>query len=115
GAAAVRTLLERRVPFDAIVAFTDSLALGALHTLHDNGIGVPDDVIVTGFDDVEFSRFTSPALTSVAFDRQAFAIAALGLLESRMDDRAAPPRALTLPHHLLERASTQGRPRGHRP
>ncbi|MFB8188564.1 LacI family DNA-binding transcriptional regulator [Microbacterium sp. NPDC055988] len=115
GADAVRALLDRRVAFDAIVAFTDSLALGALHTLHDNGIRVPDDVIVTGFDDVEFSRYTSPALTSVAFDRQAFAIAALGLLESRMDDRAAAPRALTLPHHLLERASTQGRPSGYRP
>ncbi len=115
GAEAVRVLLDRRVPFDAIVAFTDSLALGALHTLHDNGIRVPHDVIVTGFDDVEFSRFTSPALTSIAFDRQAFAIAALGLLESRMDDRTAPPRALTLSHHLLERASTEGRPAGYRP
>ena len=115
GADAVRTLLSRRVPFDAIVAFTDSLALGALHTLHDNGIRVPEDVIVTGFDDVEFSRYTSPALTSVAFDRRAFAVAALGLLESRMDDRSAPPRSLTLSHQLLERASTEGRPAGHRP
>lgn len=115
GADAVRTLLARRVAFDAIVAFTDSLALGALHTLHDNGIRVPDDVIVTGFDDVEFSKYTSPALTSVAFDRQAFAVAALSLLEMRMDDRGAPPRSLTLSHRLLERASTLGRPGGHRP
>ena len=33
----------------------------------------PEDVIVTGFDDVEFSRFTSPSLTTVGFDRRAFA------------------------------------------
>ncbi|WP_407359820.1 LacI family DNA-binding transcriptional regulator [Microbacterium sp. LBN7] len=115
GADAARTLLARGVAFDAIVAFTDSLALGALHTLHDHGIRVPDDVIVTGFDDVEFSKYTSPALTSVAFDRRAFAEAALGLLESRMDDRSTPPRSLTLSHHLLERASTAGRPAGYRP
>lgn len=115
GADAARTLLARGVAFDAIVALTDSLALGALHTLHDHGIRVPDDVLVTGFDDVEFSKYTSPALTSVAFDRRAFAEAALSLLESRMDDRTAPPRSLTLSHHLLERASTDGRPRGHRP
>jgi len=115
GADATRTLLARRVPFDAIVAFTDSLALGALHTLHDHGIRVPDDVLVTGFDDVEFSKYTSPALTSVAFDRRAFAEAALGLLESRMDDRSTPPRALTLSHHLLQRSSTDGRPAGYRP
>lgn len=115
GADAARTLLGRGVPFDAIVALTDSLALGALHTLHDHGIRVPDDVIVTGFDDVEFSKYTSPSLTSVAFDRQAFAVAALGLLESRMNDRGAAPRALTLSHHLLQRSSTDGRPAGYRP
>lgn len=115
GADAVRTLLDRRVAFDAIVALTDTLALGALHTLHENGIRVPEDVIVTGFDDVEFSKFTSPSLTTIAFDRRAFAVAALGLLESRMDDRAALPQALTLSHRLLERASTQGSPAGYHP
>ena len=115
GADAVRALLDRRVAFDAIVALTDTLAVGALHTLHENGIRVPEDVIVTGFDDVEFSKFTSPSLTTIAFDRRAFAVAALGLLESRMDDRAALPQALTLSHRLLERASTQARPAGHRP
>ncbi|MFJ4175459.1 LacI family DNA-binding transcriptional regulator [Microbacterium sp. NPDC089696] len=115
GADGVRTLLGRGVAFDAIVALTDSLALGALHALHDNGIRVPDDVIVTGFDDVEFSRYTSPSLTTIAFDRRAFADAAITLLESRMDDRVSPPRGLTLSHHLLERDSTQGSPAGYRP
>lgn len=115
GATGVETLFRRNIAFDAIVAFTDTLALGALHALHDHGVSVPDDVIVTGFDDVEFSRYTSPSLTTVAFDRRAFADAALGLLESRMDDRAAPPRSLTLSHHLLERDSTNGTPRGYRP
>ncbi|MBT2483662.1 MULTISPECIES: LacI family DNA-binding transcriptional regulator [unclassified Microbacterium] len=115
GAEAMRVLLERRVAFDAIVAFTDSLALGALHELHDHDIRVPDDVIITGFDDVEFSKFTSPSLTSVAFDRHEFAEAALTLLESRMDDRGLRPRSVTLSHHLLERSSTAGRPRGYRP
>lgn len=115
GADGVGELIARGAAFDAIVAFTDSLAFGALHALHSHGIRVPEDVIVTGFDDVEFSRYTSPSLTTVAFDRRAFADAALGLLESRMDDRAAPPRALTLSHHLLERDSTSGTPRGHRP
>lgn len=115
GADGVQTLFRRGGAFDAIIAFTDSLALGALHALHDHGVNVPEDVIVTGFDDVEFSRYTSPSLTTLAFDRRAFADAALTLLESRMDDRSAPPRALTLSHHLLERDSTRGRPRGHRP
>ncbi|MGW8482997.1 LacI family DNA-binding transcriptional regulator [Microbacterium sp. NPDC055903] len=115
GAEGVRELLDRRVAFDAVIAFTDSMAAGVLHALHDAGISVPDQVIVTGFDDVEFSRFTSPSLTTVAFDRRAFAEAALGLLLSRMDDRTTAPRALTLSHRVIERASTARTPRGHRP
>ncbi|WP_341977365.1 LacI family transcriptional regulator [Microbacterium sp. LTA6] len=115
GAEAARILLSRGVDFDAIIALTDSLALGVLHALHEHGIRVPEDVIVTGFDDVEFSEFTSPSLTTIAFDRRELAEAALGLLESRMDDRSAAPRGLTLSHRLIERASTAGPPAGHHP
>ncbi len=115
GADSIRELITRRVAFDAVIAFTDSMAAGALHALHGAGISVPEQVIVTGFDDVEFSQFTSPSLTTVGFDRGAFAEAALGLLQSRMDDRSAAPRALTLSHRIIERASTAGTPSGHRP
>jgi DNA-binding LacI/PurR family transcriptional regulator len=115
GAQAVHELIARRIAFDAIVCFTDSLAAGALHALHANGVRVPEDVIVTGFDDVESSRFTVPALTTLGFDRRAFADAALVLLESRMDDRSTPPRSLTLSHHLVVRESTAVRPAGYRP
>ncbi|GAB3596037.1 LacI family DNA-binding transcriptional regulator [Microbacterium tumbae] len=114
GADGIRELLDRRVPFDAVVAFTDSLAAGALHALHAYGIVVPDQVIVTGFDDVEFSQFTSPSLTTVGFDRHALAEAVLDLLQSRMDDRSIAPRALTVAHRILERGSTSRAP-AHRP
>lgn len=114
GADGMSELLARGVAFDAVVAFTDSMAAGCLHTLHSHGIDVPGDVIVTGFDDVEFSQFTSPSLTTIAFDRRAFAVAAVGLLLSRIDEPAAPPRSLTLSHQLLERASTAQKPSGHR-
>lgn len=114
GAEGMNELLARGVEFDAVVAFTDSMAAGALHTLHGHGIDVPGDVIVTGFDDVEFSQFTSPALTTIAFDRRALAEAALGLLLSRIDEPGAPPRSLTLSHQLRERASTAQKPSGYR-
>lgn len=115
GADAMQELLDRRVAFDAVVAFTDSLAFGALHTLAARGIRVPDDVLLTGFDDVELSAFTTPSLTTIAFDRDALASAALSLLTARMDDRAMPPRAVTLPHRLHPRGSTAGSPGGYRP
>ena len=109
GSSAVEELIARGTPFDAVVAFTDSIAVGVLHALHVHGIRVPDDVLVTGFDDVEIARFTTPALTTVRFDRRAFAREALTLLESRIDDRTAAPRAVTVPHEVVVRASTGGR------
>ncbi len=115
GAKAMRTLLQRRIAFDAVIAFTDSLAFGALSTLAEHGIRVPDDVLLAGFDDVELSAFTAPSLTTVAFERDALADAALSLLTSRMDDRTAPPHGITLPHELRERGSTSRTPGGHRP
>jgi DNA-binding LacI/PurR family transcriptional regulator len=115
GAAAMQELLDRRVAFDAVIAFTDSLAFGALHALDARGVRVPDDVLLAGFDDVELSAFTAPTLTTVAFDRDALAEAALTLLTERMDDRTRPPRGVTLTHVIRERASTDGRPAGHRP
>ena len=66
GADAVRVLLdERHVDFDAIVAGSDSLALGAIDALRVRKIRVPRDVAVLGFDDISEARFSSPPLTTV--------------------------------------------------
>ena len=106
GAEAAAELLARDAGFDAIVAFTDSIALGAMHVLQERGISVPGDVLMTGFDDVEHARFMNPSLTTIALDRHAFAEAAVDLLLSRIGDRTSPPRAVAIPHELVVRAST---------
>lgn len=93
-------------PPDAVFAFTDSMALGVLGALWRRGLRTPEDVLVCGFDDVEEAAHASPPLTTVGFDREAFAAAALGLLVDRFTDRATPPRVLTMPHHVVIREST---------
>jgi DNA-binding LacI/PurR family transcriptional regulator len=105
-AEAMERLLTRGHPFDAVVAFTDSLALAALSTLHAHGFRVPDDVQVTGFDNVELSRFTSPALTTVDFELPGIADAAVSLLVERIEGLHVEPRALVYPFSVVERAST---------
>ncbi|WP_344682209.1 MULTISPECIES: LacI family DNA-binding transcriptional regulator [Actinomycetes] len=119
-AAAVEELLARQVPFDAVVAFTDTLAFGALHALHRAGLRVPEDVLVTGFDDVEHAAFTLPPLTTVAFTRTDYVSAALDLLSARFEERAGrrddgPSQAVVIPHRLVLRESTQGTPAGYVP
>lgn len=114
GAEATEQLLSRGVPFDAVIAFTDSLAAGALHALHRHGVRVPDEVLVTGFDNVELSRFTAPTLSTVEIDLPAFAGSAVDLLVARIADRGGEPRSITVPHRLIIRESTGAKPSGHR-
>lgn len=106
GAAAVRELRARGVQIDAILAFTDSLAVGAIRELAEAGLRVPDDVLVAGFDDIEVARFTTPSLTTVGFDRRLFAYESLRLLVERIDRPGQTPQAVTIPHRVVEREST---------
>ncbi|GAA1588717.1 MULTISPECIES: LacI family DNA-binding transcriptional regulator [Kribbella] len=50
---------------DGLVCANDELALAAMTTLTSHGVGVPDDIVVTGWDDVMAARYVSPGLTTV--------------------------------------------------
>jgi DNA-binding LacI/PurR family transcriptional regulator len=51
---------------DAVFAFNDNLAIGAIHALLGAGMRVPDDVAVIGFDDIPLAPYVRPSLSSVA-------------------------------------------------
>lgn len=68
GHAACQALLARKVPFDAICAASDLIAIGALRALREQGLRVPQQVAVTGFDDIPLAASVSPALTTVQQD-----------------------------------------------
>ncbi|PRY44569.1 LacI family transcriptional regulator [Umezawaea tangerina] len=58
-------LLDAADPPTALVCFNDKLAVGALRAARARGLRVPEDVSITGFDDIDLSRATTPALTTV--------------------------------------------------
>lgn len=105
GRAAIFTLLdERKIRFQAVVAANDRMAFGALEALQQRGIRVPDDVAVTGFDDLREAQATGVPLTTV---RQSFYTAgkhALEALLKRIDGETIPSMTLT-PTQLLIRWS----------
>lgn len=68
GFQAVRELQARGVEFDAIVAASDLIAIGALRALQDSGLDVPRQVSVVGFDDIPAASSTNPPLTTVMQD-----------------------------------------------
>lgn len=107
GAEAVRSFLDRdRMP-DAFFCFTDSMAIGVLSELWRRGIQVPQGVSVAGFDDVAHGEFATPPLTTVSWDKRAFAEAALDRLTERIVNRSAPVTVLDIPHRVIERDSTR--------
>ena len=104
GFEAARTLLARKVPFDAVFAASDLIAIGAMRALSDHGLHVPEDVAVAGFDDIPMARFAQPALTTVYQDTTR---AGELLVESLIRQvRGEPAESTTLPASLVVRRST---------
>jgi DNA-binding LacI/PurR family transcriptional regulator len=65
GEEAVRRLLSLSTPPTAVIASTDTLAVGILHAVHSLGLKVPDQLSVVGFDDILLASHTVPALTTL--------------------------------------------------
>ncbi|MBN2196356.1 MAG: substrate-binding domain-containing protein [Polyangiaceae bacterium] len=66
GAAAIGAIFgDRQLRPDAVFAFNDDMALGALRALRERRLRVPEDVALVGFDDVEAAEFANPPLTTV--------------------------------------------------
>ncbi len=65
GYSSAKELLENHKDITAFFAFNDIIACGALKAIHEFGHKVPDDISVIGFDDIEMSRYSNPALTTI--------------------------------------------------
>jgi DNA-binding LacI/PurR family transcriptional regulator len=88
----------------AIIAYNDLMALGVLNHLSEQGIRVPDDVSVTGFDDILYAAMCHPPLTTVAMPTEEAGRVAVDLLVDRLTGGEAECREL--PTRLVPRAST---------
>ncbi|MFI7024631.1 LacI family DNA-binding transcriptional regulator [Micromonospora sp. NPDC049900] len=84
GRAAAREVLSRWPDTDAIVGISDATALGVIGRLRADGVQVPGDVAVTGFDDIPLAAVAAPALTTASHPvRQIASAAATMVLEHR--------------------------------
>jgi DNA-binding LacI/PurR family transcriptional regulator len=84
GARAMHELLDRGAQFDAVFGLNDTLALGAMRTMQEAGIHVPDDVSVVGWDDLDEAQFSIPSLTTVDPGRPWIARTAVQTLLTRI-------------------------------
>ena len=100
-------LVRRGRCFDALFAASDLIAVGALRALAEQGVSVPQEVAVVGFDDIPAARFSHPPLTTVAQDT---ASAGAMLVDTVMRQvRGEPVGSVMLPATLRVRQSSDPR------
>lgn len=68
---------------------SDPMAVGALRALHEQGVRVPEDMAIVGFDDIEISAFLNPPLTTVRVHTELMGRTAVQLLLERIEGREA--------------------------
>lgn len=106
GAKAMSVLLADGPRPDAVFAISDVIAGGAMSTLHQQGLRIPADVAVMGFDGVPFGSVTIPPLTTVVQPMHQFGVRSVQLLLAKIKDQQLPPYHEMLDWQLLERGST---------
>ncbi|MFD6416229.1 LacI family DNA-binding transcriptional regulator [Streptomyces sp. NPDC060194] len=112
GARAMAHLLDSGRRPDAVFAYNDLIAIGAMRVLSERGLRVPEDVAVVGFDDVIEGRFGTVTLTSISPDKTAIARLAISSVLAGLGGGDHVPRRVTVSHALIERESTRGRGAG---
>lgn len=104
GEVAMRTLMQAPAAPTVVMCGNDVLAAGALRGAKAMGLSVPQDVSVTGFDDIELARIVTPALTTVHVPHREMGTKAARALIA-MVEGAAPPAPAELPISLEIRDS----------
>ncbi len=85
GVSAMKKLLKRGCDFSAIFASNDHMAFGAFEVLRSEGISVPEDVSLVGFDNILFARYLTPGLTTINFPIEQMSIEAVQLTIQKLN------------------------------
>jgi LacI family transcriptional regulator len=113
GQQAMRRLLSAGGAPEAVFAFNDMTALGAMSVIRDAGLRIPDDIAVVGFDDIPIAALTAPGLTTMAMPKGELGRAAATTLARLL--AGDPPVSVTrqvFDVELVVRHSSVRRPNG---
>lgn len=105
---ATKQLMKLKTPPTAIFAASDEMAVGAIQICLENGINVPRDVSIIGFDDNPFALNFSPVpLTTIRQPLHKMAIVATEILYNIITEKIKTNKRIILPTELIERSSCQ--------
>lgn len=107
GKRAAKRILQMEQKPDAVFATSDSTAIGVISDLAHNGMRVPEDISVMGFDDNQIAEYYLPPLTTISQPQFDIGHKAFGLLIDKIHDQNSEEKHILLPHKLVERSSVQ--------
>ncbi len=104
-----KQLLERHAPFTALFAYNDLSALGAIRAFQEEGLRVPHDISIVGFDDIQGAAYNTPSLTTVRQPLMRMGAIAAQTLLDRIENGKDEPREIAIEPELVIRESTSKR------
>lgn len=99
--------LKQRRRATLIVAGNDLIAIGAIRRLAEQGVQVPDEVSVTGFDNIRWTDLLTPRLTTIAQPVGAIGAKAVELMQERMSSGKIDTQRAVFDVELIERDSVR--------
>ena len=106
GAETLNGLLDSGKAFTAVLTANDLLALGCYDALQARGLRCPEDISITGFNDMPYVDRMDPPLTTLHIPHDALGVKAAQLLLARIENPNAPVEELRLAPELIVRGST---------
>jgi DNA-binding LacI/PurR family transcriptional regulator len=107
-----RQLLARNNPFTALFAYDDISAIGAIRAIQEQGLRIPQDVSVVGFDGIPWAAFHTPSLTTVQQPLAKMGQMAAEALVERIEHGGPHASEIAIEPMLVVRESTGRAPQG---
>jgi DNA-binding LacI/PurR family transcriptional regulator len=106
GERVIKNFLKKRIPFDALFCFGETLAIGALNYLQAEGVKIPEDVAICGFSGTYLGTIVTPQLTAVQQPFDEMGKISAELMIERLNHPDMPCKTITLDAEMIIRQST---------
>ena len=107
GFRATQRLIDRGANFTELIASNDTMAIGAIQCLRQNGLQIPDDVAVIGFDDIEAGLHVEPHLSTIRVEKEELGAVAVRRLMEMIETGQIMYGNTLIPTELVQRGSTE--------
>jgi LacI family transcriptional regulator len=108
GAEAMKYFIELDELPTAVFSATDEMAIGAIHSIQDSGLKVPEDISVISVDNSRMASMVRPQLTAVAQPMYDIGAVSMRLLTKLMKKENVDHSKVVLPHEIVVRQSVGG-------